>query len=158
VTLSEPNLANGFVYWIEGRPSEGGRQVIVRARVDGTERTDLIHEGFSARTRVHEYGGGAYELLPDGGVVFSNDADWRAYAVAAAGDPRPLTPEPDAPRALRYADFAVAGDRIVCVRETHSDSGEPVNAIVSITDGEVLAGGHDFYAAPRISPDGKQLA
>jgi dipeptidyl aminopeptidase/acylaminoacyl peptidase len=150
VTLGSPEVAANAVWWIEGRPAEGGRQVIVRAELDGSDRRDAIGEGFSARTRVHEYGGGAFAVV-NGDVVFSNDADGRVYR----GE-EPLTPEPSKPRGLRYADFS---DGIVCVRESHEGAGEAVNEIVAIRDGEVhvLATGHDFYAAPRISPDGTQL-
>jgi len=188
VTLGEPTLAHQSVYWVEGRPTEGGRQVIVHAALDGNGRRDLLPDGFSARTRVHEYGGGAYAVLPDGGVVFSNDADGRVYRVAGrtdgangdtdgadgdtdgadgdtgsadAGEPRALTPEAERPRALRYADFAADPDRdrVVCIRESHRGEGEPVNEIVAIDlDGgevEVIATGHDFYAAPRVGPDGR---
>jgi dipeptidyl aminopeptidase/acylaminoacyl peptidase len=156
VTLSAPEVAANAVWWIEGRPTEGGRQVIVRAELDGSGRHDVFGEGFSARTRAHEYGGGAYAVV-DGDVVFSNDADGRVYRVVADGEPQPLTPEPSKQRGLRYADFA--GD-IVCVRESHEGEGEAVNEIVALRDGDVhvLATGHDFYAAPRISPDGTRLA
>src|SRR5436190_17082209 len=138
VTLAEPTLAGGRIWWIEGRPREGGRQVIVSAALDGGDRRDEIPAGASARTRVHEYGGGAYAVGADGELWYSNDAD---------------------DRTVRHADyFAVAG-RVVCVRESHESEGEPVNEIVAIApELETLARGHDFYAAPRLSPDGKQLA
>src|SRR5215213_9289714 len=93
VTLAEPEVAANAVWWIESRPLEGGRQVVVRAELDGRDRRDVFDEGFSARTRVHEYGGGAYAVV-DGGVVFSNDADARVYRITADGDPQPLTPAP----------------------------------------------------------------
>jgi dipeptidyl aminopeptidase/acylaminoacyl peptidase len=151
VTLGTPEVAADAVWWIEGRPTEGGRQVIVRAELDGSARRDAFGDGFSARTRVHEYGGGAYAVI-DGDVVFSNDADGRVYRGEV-----PITPAPSKPRGLRYADFS---DGIVCVRESHEGDGEAVNEIVALGEGEVhvLATGHDFYAAPRISPDGKRLA
>jgi dipeptidyl aminopeptidase/acylaminoacyl peptidase len=151
VTLGTPEVAADAVWWIEGRPTEGGRQVIVRAEIDGSERRDAFGEGFSARTRVHEYGGGAYAVV-DGAVVFSNDADGRVYRGEV-----PITPAPSKPRGLRYADFS---EGIVCVRESHEGDGEAVNEIVALDDGEVhvIAAGHDFYAAPRSSPDGKRLA
>src|SRR4051795_713801 len=60
VTLAAPEVAADAVWWIEGRPLEGGRQVIVRAELDGSGRRDVFGDGFSSRTRVHEYGGGAY--------------------------------------------------------------------------------------------------
>ena len=151
VGLGEPAIADGFVWWIEGRPMENGRQVIVRARPDGSDREDVIGPGWSARTRVHEYGGGAFTAV-DGDVVFSNDEDGRVYRGT-----EPLTPEPSRPRALRYADFARWGERILCVRESHEGDGEAVNEIVTL-DGEVIASGADFYAAPRVSPDGERVA
>lgn len=156
VTLSEPELADGAVWWIEGRPTEGGRAVVVRAELDGTGRRDVFGDGWSARTRVHEYGGGAYAVI-GGDVVFSNDADGRVYRVAPGGEPVALTPEPSAPRSLRYADFAIG---IVCVRESHEGGGEAVNEIVALSEGgaHVIASGSDFYAAPHVSPDGSRLA
>jgi dipeptidyl aminopeptidase/acylaminoacyl peptidase len=163
VTLAEPELAAGAVWWIESRPTEGGRQVVVRCELDGSGRGDVFGDGFSARTRVHEYGGGSFAVV-GGDVVFSNDADGRVHRVTPGGEPVPLTPEPSMPRALRYADFAPTpdGGRVYCVRESHEGGGEAVNEIVAFpADGgvvEVVASGHDFYAAPRVSPDGARLA
>jgi dipeptidyl aminopeptidase/acylaminoacyl peptidase len=155
VTLAEPEVAANAVWWVESRPSEGGRQVIVRSELDGSNRRDVFGDGFNARTRVHEYGGGVFSV-DDGAVVFSNDADGRVYRVSPGGEPEPFTPEPSAPRGLRYADFC----RGFCVRESHEGPGEPANEVVALADGdvEVVATGHDFYAAPRPSPDGRRLA
>jgi dipeptidyl aminopeptidase/acylaminoacyl peptidase len=142
------------VYWSESRSLEGGRDVVVRRRPDGTCE-DAIPAGVSARTRVHEYGGGAY-TVGDGVVYFCHDGDQRVYA----GDV-PLTPEPDVEHGLRYADLQVVGEWIVCVRERVA-SPEHVNELVRFprTGGavEVLESGHDFYAAPRVSPDGTRIA
>ena len=159
VGLGQIALDGDDVYWVEMRPSEGGRMVIVRRSPDGTA-ADVNPPLFSARTRVHEYGGGA--LLVSGGTVFfSNFADQRLYRQEADGEPQPITPE--AP--LRYADAVLdAGrGRIICVREDHGGQGEPVNAIVAVDAAggnpqEVLFSGSDFCAAPRLSPDGKSLA
>jgi len=149
------------VYWIEGRPAEGGRSVIVRRDADGTVR-DVNPPPLNARTRVHEYGGGSYLLAADD-VIFANFADQRLYRAAAdgSGEPAPVTPAGP----WRYADLVAdaARGRIVCVREDHSGEGEPVNAIVALdpageTPGQVLVGGNDFYASPRLSPDGRLLA
>lgn len=155
MTLSEPDVVNGAVWWIEGRPSEGGRQVIVR------NGEDAIPQGFSARTRVHEYGGGVYVVLGDS-VVFSNDDDGRLWRIDGGAEPVPITPAPDEPRALRYADpvAQAGGERIICVRESHSGGAEPVNELVSVAaDGgrepEVIASGADFYSSPRVNPDGR---
>ena len=161
VALGEPSLDGGEVWWIEARPLEGGRQVIVRAARDGSARRDAFGDGFSARTRVHEYGGGAY-AVGEGVLVFSNDADGRVYCAQTgpgAGGPVAITPEPREPRSLRYADFAIDGARVMCVRESHERAGEPVNEVVTFAidggDVDVVASGHDFYAAPRPSGDGR---
>jgi len=149
------------VYWIEGRPAEGGRHVIVRRGADGRIE-DVTPQGMSARSRVHEYGGGAYTVC-EGRVFFSNFADQRLYRQDPGAAPRPLTPGVD----LRYAD-AVPDPRrarLVCVREDHTTGApEAVNTIVAVRwdgddrGGQILAGGNDFYSSPRLSPDGSRLA
>lgn len=151
------------VYWLESRPQEQGRIALV-FRPDGGEPLDVVPAAFNVRTRVHEYGGGAW--FQDGGVFYcSNFDDSRLYRIDGPGaEPRPITPEPTDPHALRYADGRVFADGrlIVCVRETHG-AGEPVNELVVLpTDGSaeprVIEAGRDFYAAPRPSPDGACLA
>jgi dipeptidyl aminopeptidase/acylaminoacyl peptidase len=172
VSLDEVRVAGDHVYWIEGRPLEGGRQVVCRARPgtgDGpgaatAKAEDLVPEGFNARTRVHEYGGGAYALAGDT-LFFSNFADQRLYRLdPGAGAPRPITPEPPTPAAHRYADAHPTPDgrRLICVRERH-EGGQVHNELVALpADGGgppvVLAAGRDFYASPRVSPDGRRLA
>ena len=148
-----------WVYWNELRPTEGGRCVVVRQGAGGGT-TDMIPAGFNARTRVHEYGGGAY-LPCDGAVVFVNFADQRLYRADGEGEPQPVT----AAGAVRYADFVhdKRRSRLIGVREDHTDAGEPTNTIAAVCPdrggaGEVLVAGNDFYAAPRLSPDGSQLA
>jgi dipeptidyl aminopeptidase/acylaminoacyl peptidase len=142
------------LYWLEGRPSEGGRQVLVRR--DGEGRTeDLVEPPINVRTRVHEYGGGAY-LVSAGKVAYSELSDQRLYLLGGG----PITPEPPVPSGLRYADGRFLPDgAIVCVRESHGD-GEPINEIVRIDPSgavTVLATGCDFYSNPRPSPDGQRL-
>ena len=147
-------------YWIEGRASEGGRNVIVRRAADGTT-ADLLPRQFNARTSVHEYGGGDY-VVSNGAVYFSNFADQRVYRVTPGDAPTPITPEAK----IRYADYIVdqRRNRFICVREDHTDtSHEAVNTLVSIAlDGsghiEELVAGNDFYSTPRLSPDEAQLA
>ena len=68
----------------------------------------MIPAGFNARTRVHEYGGGAY-LAHGDSVFFSNFTDQRLYRVDGDGQPQPITPEPETPAALRYADGRLDG-------------------------------------------------
>lgn len=164
IRLASVTVDGEDVYWSEGRPSEGGRQVVVRRRADGSV-TDVLGEGFGARTLVHEYGGRSYAVA-DGVVYFSNFDDQRLYRVSAdGGEARALTPPPPAPSSVRFADPVISSDGswIVCVRERHLGpaAGDVVNDVVAIpaTGGEpmVVAEGHDFFAAPRLSPDGSRL-
>jgi dipeptidyl aminopeptidase/acylaminoacyl peptidase len=157
------DVSEDGVYWTESRPEEKGRTALVYKPRDG-EPVDVVPPEFNVRTRVHEYGGGAW--FRDGEVVFcSSFDDSRLYRIDRPGaEPRPITPESREPHALRYADGRIfAGGRlIVCVRETHG-AGEPTNELVVLpTDGSaeprVIATGRDFYAGPRPSPDGAWLA
>lgn len=160
VRLGQLQVSGDDVYWVESRPSESGREVIVRHR-DG-DAHDVIPAGFSARTRVHEYGGRCYAARGDT-VVFSNWADQRLWVTSQGGQPQPLTPESKAAGSVRFADpvFSRDGSLVICVREQHLAGGKVVNDLVAIPmDGGtpiVLAEGHDFYSAPRVSPDGGRL-
>ena len=162
VGFMEPAVDGGDLYWIEARPAEAGRQVLVRRSTDGSV-TDLTRGPISVRTSVHEYGGGAY-VVRDGTVIYSRFSDQRLYRLDGTADAAPITPEPPRPMSLRYADAALLPDgRIVCIRESHPAAGEAVNEVVAIDpDGdaeiEVVASGRDFYAAPRVSPDGDRLS
>lgn len=155
------------IYWSELRPDEAGRVVIVRRRVSG-ELQDCTPTGFSARTRVHEYGGAAFTVW-DGIIYFVNFADQRVYRHALGEAPQPIT-EPG----LRYADFCFDARRgaLIAVREDHRhNDAEPENAIVAISvngrlqGGDrdsaaldlVLASGHDFYSTPRLDRTGNRL-
>jgi dipeptidyl aminopeptidase/acylaminoacyl peptidase len=160
VTLAELSFSNGYLYWMEGRPLEGGRTAIVR------EGVDVTPAGFNARTRAHEYGGGAY-VVHWGTIFFSNFADQRIYRLDPfpGSVPRPITPEPPSAGSIRYADARLTADgaTLVCVRERHEGGAEPINELVVMpADGSgeprILAGGHDFYSSPRLSPDGRRLA
>ena len=159
ISLSSIKLDGPDTYWIEGRPSEGGRAVIVRREREG-RTSDVIPAGFNARTRVHEYGGGAYTVADDT-LFFSNFDDNRLYRMALGSDPQAVTSN----EARRYADLIVDSrrDRLICVREDHTDPGrEAVNTIVGLdlarNREEILASGNDFYSSPRLSPDGSRLA
>jgi dipeptidyl aminopeptidase/acylaminoacyl peptidase len=147
-------------YWIEGRPAEGGRNVIVRRGVDGSV-SDMTPHPFNARTRVHEYGGGDF-IVNAGTIYFTNFGDQRLYRQIAGGMPEPMTPEVN----KRYADPVVDHQyhRLICVCEDHSDTErEAVNTLVSVPlDGsgtvQTLVAGNDFYSSPCLSPDGTHLA
>jgi dipeptidyl aminopeptidase/acylaminoacyl peptidase len=165
IALSEVRLDRGNVYWLEGRPQEQGRSVVVRGEEDG-RAADITPMPCNARTRVHEYGGGSWTVT-DGVVYFSNFADGRLYRQAPGAEPQPLTPAPPArERDWRFADGEIDrhGSRWIGVREDHTIEGEPVNAIVAVDlrnpgagPGRVLVGGHDFFCSPRLSPDARRL-
>ena len=150
------------VYWLETRPSQDGRAVVVRW-TDDAGAADAVPARFDVGSRVHEYGGGAY--LPAGRTLFAcNQGDQRLYRIDGQRDPVPITPVPPTPASLRYADLRLmsSGALLVCVRERHQGA-LVVNELVALpTDGSaepwVVASGHDFYAAPRPSPDGRRLA
>jgi dipeptidyl aminopeptidase/acylaminoacyl peptidase len=170
--LREPRLDGNDLYWLEGRPTEAGRQVVVRAAGDGTI-ADVTPPGFNVRTRAHEYGGGSY-AVHDGTVYFSHFDDDRLYRQPIDGPAEPLTPA----LRMRYADMVVddARGRLICIVEDHralptGDSptapiggriAEPQNwlAAINLASGEAtpLAQGHDFYSTPRLSGDGRRLA
>ena len=129
VGLSSIAVDGSDVYWLESRPGEGGRNVVVRRTPEGRTE-DVTPQPFNARTRVHEYGGGDF-AVHDGTVYFSNFADQRSTGRRPA---RPA-PAPDAGRGKRYADMVVdtGRNRLIAVREDHTGAGrEPVNEIVSI--------------------------
>ena len=162
VFIGEVRGADGVRWWLEGRPEESGRQVLMRREPDGT-MVRLTPEGFNARSRVHEYGGGA-TLVSGDLVVVSDFVTGRLYRVVAPGELTPITPD----GAWRYADMVldVERGRLFAVRESHeadvvAEHGEWVNELVTIDLGtgevEVIEAVADFYAAPRLSPDGRFL-
>ncbi|MCZ6804649.1 MAG: prolyl oligopeptidase family serine peptidase [Proteobacteria bacterium] len=159
VGLGEISMFDNDIYWIEMRPHEKGRYVIVKQTPDG-QQTDVIPPEFNARTRVHEYGGGSY-IMTERGLVFANFSDQCLYLVNANNDCLKLTNR----EACRYADmiYDKHRHRIICVREDHSDkTNEAKNTIVEVSLSEpgiekILFEGADFYSNPRISYDGKHL-
>ena len=134
IALSDVRLDGNDIYWLEGRPQEQGRNVVVRGAEDGRP-TDVTPPPYNARTRVHEYGGGSWTVV-DGAVYFSNFADGRLYRLArGASEPQALTPAPPAPgRDWRFADGVIdhRRNRWIGVREDHTVEGEPVNTIVAV--------------------------
>ncbi len=165
------------LYWLEGRPSQGGRSILVkRAKSSGgdhsSSNSDINQGEDSIRSLVHEYGGGAFGV--DGGeVAYSNFADQRVYL--AAGTKHQAISAAHPGNTHRYADYCFdrSHNRLLCVLEVHTaGASEPTNCIASVAlpaggsysidqAGEepvVLASGFDFYSSPRISPDGRHLA
>jgi len=156
--LSQPRLDGEFVYWLEGRPQEGGRQLVVRAGGGGRPE-DVTPESANVRTLVHEYGGG--EFLIRAGQLFY--VDLNQSGIQWLGSEGPRTLGGTLPHA-RYADFDLSPDlrRLVAVEEEHREGGEPENRIVAfdLAAGarRVIAAGHDFVSTPRFSPSGDRLA
>ena len=163
IGLGQVKMGGDDIYWIELRPSEGGRQVVVR-RTPQDQNIDVTPRQFNARTRVHEYGGGDY-VAHNATVYFSNFADQQIYTQSSESAPRVIS-KGGVDSSVRYADAVVDEhrDRIVCIREDHRRQGrEAVNELVALrSDGngetKVLVSGGDFYSSPRVSPDGSRLA
>ncbi|MGB8511116.1 MAG: S9 family peptidase, partial [Pyrinomonadaceae bacterium] len=164
VGLGQIALDGEDVYWVELRPSEGGRNCIVK-RTPDARTLDMTPPDFNARTRVHEYGGGDF-VVHQGTIYFSNFTDQRLYRQTDGDAPQPLTPQQE----MRYSDGVMDAGRarLIAVREDHTVEGrEAVNSIVSLDadsaeanadGGMVLVSGGDFYSSPRVSPDGSRLA
>lgn len=148
-----------FLYWLEGRPQEAGRNVVVQRSSNG-EKRDMSPSSFNVRTRVHEYGGDAW-LLYDNTLYFVNFADQQIYSQSITEEaPTALTHAPGLRFANGIAD--VKRHRLIYVVEDHTGSGEAVNYLASVDlatgDVEALTTRHDFYASPTLSPDGQSLA
>ncbi len=160
----------GEPWWSELRPAEAGR-LAIRRHGPGGEVVDVLPAPWNARTRVHEYGGGAWTGTDDGVLVFAEFSDQRLYRLDPGADqPVAITPEPVRPVALRYGELSLAraGDAVWCIRESHDDTGGVRRDICVVPlDGSAVAdparivsvvSGSDFLANPRLSPDGTQLA
>ena len=154
--LDQIQLDRNDVYWLEGRASEGGRNVIVKWTPEGV--VDLTPTGFNVRSRVHEYGGAAY-TVHHGAVYFTNFSDQRVYRQEPGQAPVAMTEA-----GPMWADYRVdaARHRLIGVREDPPSPGGfgeagSVNVIAAIPD-RVLVEGADFYSDPIVSPDGKFLA
>jgi dipeptidyl aminopeptidase/acylaminoacyl peptidase len=169
IGLGQIQLDGDDIYWVEQRPAEGGRNVVVRRRPDATIE-DITPPEYNARTRVHEYGGGAF-MVRQGTVWFTNFKDQRLYRQDLGRPPVAITPAQD----VRHADMVLDDrrDRLVAIREDHSTRGKSrdpnngstwaVNTIVSLDPAgkgpdRTLVEGNDFYSTPRLSPTGSHLA
>ncbi|OED37728.1 hypothetical protein AB833_22575 [Chromatiales bacterium (ex Bugula neritina AB1)] len=164
IGLSQAILFDSTVYWLESRPTEEGRTVIMRCPVDtqnpAADSQEVLPARYNCRTRVHEYGGACY--LPTAqGVYFVNQADQQIYRIDADGKVTQITNDQN----YRFADFAYSDVRsmLVCVAEKHTaDLPEPGNSLVSVDPANgslsTLHSGEDFYASACFSPDGSKLA
>lgn len=166
IRLDQIALDGRTIFWTESQAQKGGRYFVYHSDGEGPIEpvTPDDDNAFNVRTRVHEYGGGAF-LVRDGTVFFSNFADQRLYRQDRGQAPRPITPVAGAVPvdALRYADGVLDSqrNRIICVQENHSGT-DVLNVVVAIDisgkrSPEVLVSGNDFYSTPRLSPDGTRL-
>ena len=165
--VAAPRLFRGELYWLENRPAEGGRSTLLKATLAKaaaveTERQparELTPEPYNVRSRVHEYGGAAY-LPTREAVFFVNAGDQNIHAIDGKGTIRALT---DSGPDTRYADLCAdpGRNRLIAVTELHRDGRQPVNALAAVCTrtgrASVLHRGHDFYASPSLSPDGREL-
>lgn len=169
VVLSETRAVGNMTYWLELRPWEGGRTVLVRRDQEGKQK-DMTPEGFDVRTRVHEYGGGAFTIHEDF-LYFVNFKDQRIYCQKMTTEeaPIPLTPEKNRDGSLgKYASLEVSpdGKTLVFVYEKEYEKKEESENFIAllplsrdgIQEPIILARGNDFYADPKISPSGKYIS
>ncbi|MCG8589097.1 MAG: prolyl oligopeptidase family serine peptidase [Proteobacteria bacterium] len=155
--MGAPRIGPDGVYWLEGRPSDGGRQSVWSAGLGQPPRRRTA-AGVNVRSRVHEYGGGEY-AVHRGSLFYVDFTDGQVYRQDPDGDPRRLTRE-----AAHHADLVVSPDGrwLVCVQERPRDGDEPENRLVVVsTDGgpaRAVATDHDFVSSPAFRPDGARLA
>ncbi len=170
--LSAPRLEGNRLFWLEGRPTEGGRQVVMVGTLCRTQGLEAISEaspaGRNVRSRVHEYGGGEYAVWRDR-FFFVDDADGQIYGGRIGGATQPLTRSQSC-----YADLVPSPDGrwLLAIEECPREEAEPENRLIAIaltespgaagfsSDGEprVVAAGHDFYASPCFAPSGDRIA
>ena len=159
VGLSEVRLDSGRLHWLESRADQAGRTGLWSAPLAGGEPVEVTPTTANVRTRVHEYGGGAYAVAADV-VVHVDFGDGRVHVQRGDGAPEPITPDAD----LRYAEPVLHPGLglVLAVREDHRGDGEPVNTVVALDlagpnadGGQVLVAGADFCSSPSLSADGR---
>lgn len=163
--IDEVRVDGADTWWLESRPWEAGRSALVRHDGHSGERHDVLPQPWNVRSRVHEYGGGAY-AVGDGILVFSDFAGGRLHRLSTHERPTPYEPTPITPEAaIRFGGLVLHDHHVYAVREDHRGDGEPVNEIVRLDldgpnddGGLVLATGTDFVSRPAVSPDGTQIA
>jgi dipeptidyl aminopeptidase/acylaminoacyl peptidase len=163
LSLDEPRVSTDFIYYIERRPNESGRCVIVKASTDGQHRIDILPEPYSARSRAHEYGGGCYCISDDDKLIFFiNDKDQDIYYIS--GNPIKANKVNRVTHAAnkRFADFVYDKQRnqLIAVCESHEkETVENSIVAIDVNSGHTttLTHGHDFYASPRLNGAANKL-
>jgi dipeptidyl aminopeptidase/acylaminoacyl peptidase len=159
-SLSDPRIDGDNIYWIEGRPLEKGRNVVVTRAADGTIR-DVTPAPFNVRSQVYSYGGGAY-AVSNGVVYFVNFGDNQVYQQAAGGAPTKVTSNAN----CLFSDLCVdiARNRLIAIREERPN-GDVIRAIHTLVAIDIRSGreatldsGCDFYSSPTLNLDGSKLA
>ncbi|XP_042399548.1 uncharacterized protein LOC121989518 isoform X1 [Zingiber officinale] len=161
---------DGRLVWIETRPDEGGRAVLVKESASMEEKPmDIIPPEFASRTLAQEYGGGDFAVLDDT-VIFSNYKDQRLYKLTIGTGSAPIPITPDYGETLVcFADgsYDPHFNRYLTVMEDHRKGSlnNPSTIIASIDlnainidEPKELVIGNDFYAYPRVDPNGKRMA
>jgi len=156
--LSELRCHDGSIYWITRYPNQGGRQVVLEHNPHTQKTRHLTPDGYSAQSRVHEYGGGCYALSADS-LYFVNSEDQRIYQ-----QPLNLSSPPVAltPKGSRYGDLCVSPNHrfLIAVREQHTEQGilnDLIQLNLSTHSIDILASGDDFYASPAVNPNNTEL-
>jgi dipeptidyl aminopeptidase/acylaminoacyl peptidase len=185
---------DGELWWTESRPGQGGRVTLMRWAPGAGAAVEMLSEPWNVRSRIIEYGGHPWAAGRRGAeagrtagaaepvVVFANWSDQRLYRFepgggpgeggAAGSSPQPISPEPEIPAGMRFAELFVHSDRdeVWCVRETHIGPAPtdvrrdivaiPLNGSAAGDPGRVrvLAASHHFLTCPRLSPDGAWLS
>jgi dipeptidyl aminopeptidase/acylaminoacyl peptidase len=151
------------LWWLEGRPQEQGRVVLVRLG-DGEEPVVVSPPGTSIRSRVHEYGGGAWCLLGHdrpGAYAFVEERSQRVFLGAEGAPPVPLTDEPTAGERWHHGNLVAGPDATVLgIRERHHDGGveRDVIALGPGRQAVSLCSGRTFFGSLALSSDRTRLA
>lgn len=159
VGFSALKFVEGRYYWLEGRAQEGGRSVVVEH--SNGNRRDITPAPLNIRSRVHEYGGGAYALSEITAYAVNHvDQDIYAIDLHTAEIVRLTKSGPEE----RFGGLIWDShqQRLITIRERHGFSDEPVNdlAQIDVNTGSItsLYSGHDFYSSACLSKDGRQIA
>ncbi len=158
-SLSHLQLNQSACFWLQSQPEQAGRITIMQHYERQT--TEILPTGYSVKSRVHEYGGGAYCVKNDQ-LCFCNESDQRLYLLNF--DTAAITPITPESTTTRYADleFDPVVQRLFCIREQITSPTDSISEVISIDllppyQIKVLHQGCDFYSSPRISNDARRI-